>query len=139
MKRAMRAGSIVRAPGEILRRLRPLELDLRARNTRYQRVRLLRRLLPVTVAFLAVAMYSKFQGARAPVPAEPTPARAERLQARPVESESRGSPFSCDGRTYCSQMTSCAEATYFLEHCANVKMDGDHDGVPCESQWCPNG
>lgn len=44
--------------------------------------------------------------------------------------------FSCDGRTYCAQMTSCAEATYFLLHCPNTKMDGDHDGVPCERQWC---
>ena len=49
------------------------------------------------------------------------------------------SRFRCDGRQYCSQMTSCAEATYFLEHCPGVKMDGDHDGIPCESQWCPNG
>ena len=49
------------------------------------------------------------------------------------------SPFHCDGRTYCSEMSSCAEAKYFLTHCPNVKMDGDNDGVPCESQWCPNG
>jgi hypothetical protein len=44
--------------------------------------------------------------------------------------------FKCDGRTYCSQMTSCAEATYFLKNCPNTKMDGDNDGIPCESQWC---
>ena len=44
--------------------------------------------------------------------------------------------FKCDGRTYCSQMTSCEEAKYFLKHCPGVKMDGDNDGVPCESQWC---
>lgn len=42
----------------------------------------------------------------------------------------------CDGRTHCSQMTSCAEATWFLKHCPGVKMDGDRDGVPCEQQWC---
>ena len=44
--------------------------------------------------------------------------------------------FKCDGRVYCSQMTSCAEATYFLRNCSGVKMDGDNDGVPCEKQWC---
>ena len=44
--------------------------------------------------------------------------------------------FRCDGRTYCSQMNSCEEATYFLQHCPDVKMDGDNDGVPCEKQWC---
>jgi hypothetical protein len=46
------------------------------------------------------------------------------------------SAFRCDGRTHCSQMTSCAEATYFLKNCPGVKMDGNHDGVPCEQQWC---
>ena len=44
--------------------------------------------------------------------------------------------FECDGRTYCSQMTSCQEATYFINNCPNTKMDGNNDGVPCESQWC---
>ncbi len=44
--------------------------------------------------------------------------------------------YHCDGRTYCSQMSSCAEAKYFLTHCPNVKMDGDHDGIPCEQQLC---
>jgi Excalibur calcium-binding domain len=44
--------------------------------------------------------------------------------------------FSCDGRRYCKQMTSCAEAEYFLANCPGVKMDGDKDGIPCEEQWC---
>lgn len=44
--------------------------------------------------------------------------------------------FSCDGRQHCSQMTSCAEATYFIQHCPNTKMDGNNDGIPCEQQWC---
>lgn len=44
--------------------------------------------------------------------------------------------YRCDGRTYCSQMTSCAEATFFLRNCPSVQMDGNNDGVPCEQQWC---
>jgi hypothetical protein len=44
--------------------------------------------------------------------------------------------FKCDGRVYCSQMTSCAEAEYFLRNCPGMKIDGDNDGVPCEQQWC---
>jgi len=47
------------------------------------------------------------------------------------------SGFSCNGRQYCSQMRSCAEAKYFLANCPGVKMDGDGDGIPCEEQWCP--
>lgn len=45
-------------------------------------------------------------------------------------------PWHCDGRTHCSQMTSCAEATWFINHCPGTQMDGNHDGVPCEQQWC---
>jgi hypothetical protein len=48
----------------------------------------------------------------------------------------RLSPFQCDGRVYCSQMTSCEEAEFFLANCLGVKMDGGGDGVPCEKQWC---
>ncbi|MGE4512081.1 MAG: excalibur calcium-binding domain-containing protein [Sulfurimonadaceae bacterium] len=44
--------------------------------------------------------------------------------------------FKCDGRQYCSQMRSCEEAKFFLRNCPNTKMDGNHDGVPCEKQWC---
>ena len=55
-------------------------------------------------------------------PAEATPARTPR--------------FSCDGRQHCSQMASCAEATFFLKNCPGTEMDGDNDGVPCEQQWC---
>jgi hypothetical protein len=44
--------------------------------------------------------------------------------------------FRCDGREHCSQMKSCAEAEYFLDNCPGVKMDGDHDGRPCERGPC---
>ena len=45
--------------------------------------------------------------------------------------------FHCDGRRYCSQMHSRAEAEYFVKHCPDTRMDGDHDGIPCEndSRW----
>lgn len=56
---------------------------------------------------------------------------------KPVISTQPAAPsFACDGRQHCSQMTSCAEATYFSNNCPNTKMDGNHDGVPCEQQWC---
>lgn len=42
----------------------------------------------------------------------------------------------CDGRTQCSQMTSCAEAKWFINNCPGTQMDGNHDGTPCEQQWC---
>ncbi|HHG3402848.1 TPA: cold shock domain-containing protein [Vibrio parahaemolyticus] len=46
--------------------------------------------------------------------------------------------FSCQGKTYCSEMVSCNEAKFYLSNCPNVKIDGDNDGIPCESQFCGN-
>ncbi|MDP8217543.1 MAG: cold shock domain-containing protein [Candidatus Theseobacter exili] len=46
------------------------------------------------------------------------------------------SGYSCQGKQYCNQMTSCKEARFYLKNCPNVKIDGNHDGTPCESQWC---
>lgn len=57
-------------------------------------------------------------------------------QSGAMSLEASAASFKCDGRTMCSQMTSCAEATHFVQHCPNTKMDGDGDGVPCERQWC---
>ena len=44
--------------------------------------------------------------------------------------------YQCDGRSHCAQMTSCAEATWFIQHCPDTQMDGNGDGIPCERQWC---
>ena len=62
------------------------------------------------------------------IASEPVPAAAAPVQV--------ASQFTCDGRTHCSQMRSCAEAVYFLQHCPNTQMDGNNDGEPCEQQWC---
>lgn len=55
---------------------------------------------------------------------------------RPQEALPLSSSYRCDGRLYCSQMTSCSEAKFFLMNCPGTQMDGNHDGVPCEQQWC---
>ena len=39
---------------------------------------------------------------------------------------------SCGIKSRCSQMTSCAEATFYLRSCGAGRLDGDGDGVPCE-------
>jgi endonuclease YncB( thermonuclease family) len=57
-------------------------------------------------------------------------------EGNPAQQHSSGRQYKCDGRTYCSQMTSCDEATFFLQNCPGTKMDGNNDGVPCEKQWC---
>ena len=80
-------------------------------------------LIMLAIAVLAFREYQNYE--RGHLVSSSTPS--------PTENNSR---FRCDGRIYCSEMTSCAEAMFFLNHCPNIKMDGDEDGVPCERQWC---
>ena len=56
--------------------------------------------------------------------------------SKTMEIEKVGGSFSCQGKTYCSEMTSCEEAMFYLKNCPNQKTDGNGDGEPCESQWC---
>lgn len=93
--------------------------------------------------FLTLLIFAAVWGvySRHRVHAPRAPSVAPAPQLRPTDpqtdaAESLQPRFRCDGRTYCSEMTSCDEAKYFLAHCPNVKMDGDHDGIPCERQWC---
>lgn len=51
-----------------------------------------------------------------------------------VSNAAKNNKFRCDGRQHCSQMTSCEEAKWFLRNCADTKMDGDGDGIPCEDR-----
>jgi hypothetical protein len=74
--------------------------------------------------------YAKYQGQHVALASEPSPTRSTITETNPSPQ------FKCDGRTYCSQMTSCQEATFFLQNCPGVKMDGNNDGIPCEKQWC---
>jgi endonuclease YncB( thermonuclease family) len=42
-------------------------------------------------------------------------------------------PLVCGTRSYCSEMANCEEARFHFEHCGVDSLDGDGDGVPCES------
>ena len=105
----------------------------------------MRRLLPFAiVAVLAWYGWGKYHERSAVIAEEASlvdtadSAEPDSSYFPPAESTTASSTerFTCDGRTYCSQMTSCAEATYFIRNCPDTKMDGNNDGVPCESQWC---
>lgn len=86
----------------------------------------------LAVAAIGTYAYTRVSG-DAPVGA------AANVAVSPVAGTASTAPstaFRCDGRTMCSQMTSCAEARYFLQHCPGTRMDGNGDGEPCEQQWC---
>lgn len=87
------------------------------------------------LAIVAWQGYARYQSDRSADSAGAGVSPPDRRWALTADA-SHADRFTCDGRTYCSQMTSCAEATYFLRNCPGVKMDGNNDGVPCEKQWC---
>lgn len=90
-------------------------------------------LLLIVLAVMAWSGYDKYKyRIAAAMTPDAAPIAADPTTLVPAATEK----FTCDGRTHCSHMRSCAEATYFIQHCPNTKMDGDHDGVPCEQQWC---
>ncbi len=41
--------------------------------------------------------------------------------------------LACGNKRHCSQMAACDEANFYLTHCGVKSLDGNKDGVPCES------
>ncbi len=62
--------------------------------------------------------------ASAPAPAAPA-------ASAPKPAASGG--FTCAGKRRCGEMTSCEEAKFYLTQCGVRSLDGDKDGVPCET------
>ncbi|MBU2622713.1 MAG: excalibur calcium-binding domain-containing protein [Proteobacteria bacterium] len=60
-------------------------------------------------------------------------AESESIKTESGQRYSNNELFKCDGRQHCSQMTSRAEAEFFIRNCPDTKMDGDNDGIPCEN------
>ncbi len=80
-------------------------------------------IVALTLIFVAYKTYPKW-----------SPKIVETLPVNFVKEDFTG--LKCEGKQYCNQMTSCKEARFYLKNCPNVKIDGNNDGVPCETQWC---
>ena len=94
---------------------------------RKERPGFLGRVFPLLIVVgLCVYGYGEYSRRTAP---------SSKISIKP-ETQEGSTNYRCDGRTHCSQMTSCSEAKFFLRNCPNVQMDGNNDGVPCEKQWC---
>ncbi|MDB5944363.1 MAG: cold-shock DNA-binding protein family [Ramlibacter sp.] len=67
-------------------------------------------------------------------------AEVERSGKQPLPSSGSGDQgvvfFTCDGRNTCVQMTSCAEAKFFVQSCPGMNTQGNREGTTCEQQWC---
>jgi endonuclease YncB( thermonuclease family) len=64
---------------------------------------------------------------------EPVPPWAWRRGERNPRGALPASVLECGSKRYCREMTSCAEARYYLENCGRSSLDGDNDNVPCET------
>jgi len=87
----------------------------------------------ILIIIVVLGWYGNYRYKQDHLVAAPTGSSIENNE---LTEPSINSNYTCDGRTYCSQMTSCEEATFFINNCHDTKMDGNNDGVPCESQWC---
>lgn len=62
--------------------------------------------------------------------------RAPRADQRPPTPALRIAPdtaWSCGKKRYCTEMLSCGEAQFYLQQCGLSRLDGDGDGIPCET------
>lgn len=56
-----------------------------------------------------------------------------------ADSSPPSAAFTCGSARTCGQMSSCEEATFYLRQCGLTRLDGNKDGVPCESLCRPGG
>jgi len=126
--------------------MHPTELLSLSRVTRYQHFMWhplakkrdhMNKLWLVGIAGVAAFLYYKTHAPiRAPLevaePATAVSAPSTTPSATPSATPSTAT-FRCEGKQRCSQMTSCDEARFYLRNCPAVKIDGDHDGIPCET------
>lgn len=103
-------------------------------------------LVPLLLIIGAYTYYQNHQSVQ-PFAESTNPARlnnpfeSESVNQTGAQADSRAAPsqqtttFRCDGRQHCSQMSSRDEALFFINNCPETKMDGDHDGDPCEKQF----
>ncbi|NII09694.1 excalibur calcium-binding domain-containing protein [Oleiagrimonas sp. C23AA] len=85
-------------------------------------------LLMAGLSFLAIYLLTHHRSRHVQSPGPRPDNQAALASPHPLDRH-----FSCDGRKYCSQMRSRAEAEFFNRNCPGTRMDGDHDGVPCEN------
>ena len=86
-------------------------------------------LIPVLVVIgAAIFVYLKVSKEKTFINQVKTPT----VETQPVRQTEQ---FQCQGKVWCSQMSSYEEAIFYLRNCPGTKMDGDGDGDPCEKQF----
>ncbi|MDP1666142.1 MAG: excalibur calcium-binding domain-containing protein [Methylobacter sp.] len=123
----------------IARKARPERANHQIRNayvhrtTRSTRAKRGSKIIPIMlIVMIVLAVYSKIINQKF----YPNSSKSEIAEATDIAQSPRlAEAFQCQGKVYCSEMSSYDEALFYLYNCPGTKMDGDHDGAPCESQF----
>ena len=108
----------------------------RQANHSGMKINMLNKLLLILIVAFGVKLYIENSSHQfTDTPSERNQLPTQELLVQDSFSQTERVSFMCDGRQYCSQMTSYEEAKYFLNNCPETKMDGDNDGIPCERQF----
>jgi micrococcal nuclease len=59
--------------------------------------------------------------------------RRQRRGAKDSAADAATADVVCGTKRKCKEMVSCAEARFYLGECRLTQLDGDGDGIPCES------
>lgn len=68
-----------------------------------------------------------------PQSVQPSDWRKQHPNSMPKTTVETNHSAGCGAKKHCSEMQSCAEARHYLTHCGIKSLDGNGDGVPCES------
>lgn len=104
----------------------PTNRARRRHNPQRKGASFLSRILPIVVIMGAWQIYDHLTDNNHRPETDPAAAVVEPFAETPA--------FECRGKVYCSEMSSCEEAEFYLRNCPGTKMDGDNDGIPCERQ-----
>jgi cold shock CspA family protein len=103
------------------------------RATRSTRAKRGSKIIPIMlIVMIVLAVYSKIIDQKS----YPDSSKSEIAEVTDMAGPPKlAEQFQCQGKTYCSEMSSYDEALFYLRNCPGTKMDGDNDGDPCESQF----
>lgn len=65
--------------------------------------------------------------------AKASPVLSSPAAGAPVAAPTASGGFTCAGKRYCREMANCEEAKFYLTQCGVGSLDGDKDGMPCET------
>lgn len=86
----------------------------------------------ILIAALILAIWNYYEEQQ-PRPENRSGFLAEFVQSVQGQVLKKDPKFQCDGRKFCPEMTSRAEAEFFLRFCPDSQLDDNHNGIPCEN------